>query len=326
MSFKSKIISFVAALTLGVGVLASPAQAQTFSSVSVLNGSCLVPSFTFANDTDSGFYLVSAGVIAICINGSEVARVNSNGLQSTASGGPVQIDQATGTVEAITASYAGADSLQAIAGDLNLAAGAGTSDANDSAYLAGVMGNVLRDGNLTDNKNIVAGVIGKYDITGTDASTYAKAGVVGEVSGAKTGQLSSAADGAFVAVIGGDAGAVQARAAYTVDFNNTGPQAGGASYFRFGVDLQGPGAHDGYMTGRYQDGYLRLGGDYSNAGTLERVSNVCVLAGTTAPTNGTSGTGAGQCGAGSLYIRQDGASSALFQNTNTAASPTWTEK
>mgnify|MGYP001611268845 CR=1 FL=1 len=320
-----RFLTLALAALLGVAGLATPALAQNFSSVAVLNGSCSAPSVTFFNDTDTGFYLSSAGVIGVCINGAQVATINSAGLASTVTTGTrVTISQVDGRVEANTASYGGTASQQAIAGDLNLAEGAGTSTAASSAYFAGVMGNTLRVGNLTDTQNLVAGVIGKLDVTGTIAGSAAKAGVIGEVSGARAGQVSSAADGPFVAVLGGDEGPVQARAAYTVDFNNTGNHAVGSSYFRFGVDLQGPGAHDGYMTGRYQDGYIRMGGIYLNAGTLETTSNVCILAGTSAPTNGTSGTGAGQCGAGSTYHRQSGSTSNLYVNTNTTASPTWT--
>lgn len=301
---------------------ATAAQAQTFSSVQVLNGSCSAPSFTFKNDSDSGFYLLSAGTIAICINGAEVGRITSNGLASSG-GSAVNVDQTTGTVTAATTSYAGTPSKQALAGDLNLAAGAGTSTALSSAYLAGVMGNVLFDGALTDTENLVSGVIGKYNITGTNAALSAKGAVIGEVSGAKAGQVSSSADGAFVAVIGGDEGAVQARAAYTVDFNNTGNHGTNLSYFRFFADTQGPGAHSGYMTGRYNDGFFRLGGIFSNAGALETVEDMCILGGTTAPTDGTSGTGAGQCAAGSVYFRQGGASSNIYTQRGTKASPTW---
>ena len=324
MNLKTRILSLFAALALVAGVTA-PATAQNFSSVQVLNGSCSSPAFTFANDGDSGFYLASAGIIVVCINGTEVGRFTSSGISSSGSSAVVT-NQTDGTLAATSSTYTGAASRQAVAGDMNLSAGAGTSTALSSAYLAGVMGNAIFDGAMTDTENLVAGVIGKYNVTGANSSTYAKGAVVGEVSGAKASQISSSADGAFVAVIGGDEGPVQARAAYTVDFNNTGNHAVGSSYFNFGLDLQGPGAHSSYMTGRYQDGYVRLGGIYPNAGVLETVTAVCILAGTAAPTNGTSGTGAGSCGAGSLYIRQSASASALFQNTNTTASPTWTEK
>lgn len=312
MRLIGKLFTTLAALVLAIS-LATPAAAQTFSSVQTLNGSCAAPSHTFLNDPDSGFYLASAGIVGVCINGTEVGRFTSTGL-SYSSGA---------SVSSVIPSYSGSAAKQAVEGDLNLAAGAGGSTGSDPRYLAGVMGNIIRTGNLTATDNYVAGVVGKYDITGTNSSDYPKAGVIGEVGGSIAGAISSSSDGAFVAILGGDAGPVRSRAAYTVDFINTGIHNAGQSYFNYGLDLQGPGAHDGHMTGRYENGFIRLGGVFNNAGTAETVSNVCVLVGTAAATNGVSGTGAGNCGAGSLYIRQSGASSTLVINTNTAASPTW---
>lgn len=43
-----------------------------------------------------------------------------------------------------------------------------------------------------------------------------------------------------------------------------------------------------------------------------------------APSSGTSGTGAGWAGKGSLCV--DSTNGALYQNTNTKASPTWTSR
>lgn len=47
-----------------------------------------------------------------------------------------------------------------------------------------------------------------------------------------------------------------------------------------------------------------------------------IMTGAGAPTNGTSGTGAGKAGPGSLYL--DYTNKTIYQNTNTKASPTWT--
>ena len=51
---------------------------------------------------------------------------------------------------------------------------------------------------------------------------------------------------------------------------------------------------------------------------------VYVFAGAGNPTNGTSGTGAGWAGIGSLYV--NATSGTLFQNTGTKASPTWSTR
>ena len=54
---------------------------------------------------------------------------------------------------------------------------------------------------------------------------------------------------------------------------------------------------------------------------LMRFNNdICILAGSGAPVDGTSGTGAGNAGPGSIYL----GNSKAYINTNTKASPTWT--
>lgn len=57
-------------------------------------------------------------------------------------------------------------------------------------------------------------------------------------------------------------------------------------------------------------------------GSLLLANSVEVFTGSAAPTNGVSGTGAGKAGPGSFYIRTNGA---VFTNTGTKASPTWTQ-
>ena len=55
---------------------------------------------------------------------------------------------------------------------------------------------------------------------------------------------------------------------------------------------------------------------------MDLASKVYVKVGTGAPTDGTSGTGYGVCGIGSLYI--DSTNGKAYINTGTLASPTWT--
>lgn len=64
-------------------------------------------------------------------------------------------------------------------------------------------------------------------------------------------------------------------------------------------------------TGVFRVGYLLMKG------------GVMVFSGSGAPTDGTSGTGAGKAGPGSLYVRT--ADGAVYANTNTKASPTWSQ-
>lgn len=209
-------------------------------------------------------------------------------------------------------------SMQCIAADLGLAAAAGSS--SSTKYLAAIMGNITTgtsttNVNLSGTQNIVAGVIGKYDHVGTNASTYPSAAIIAEL-----GDGSTAARSAILAVMGGDTATSSAAAAFSVDWQNS----TAASRFNYGLDLEGGGTHDGYMGPRYNSAFIRMGGRTNNAaGAAVTVADICILAGTAAPTNGASGTGAGVAGAGSLYIQQSGGTSTLLINTNTTASPTW---
>lgn len=54
---------------------------------------------------------------------------------------------------------------------------------------------------------------------------------------------------------------------------------------------------------------------------IQLKNHVRIMSGSAAPSDGTSGTGAGKAGPGSLYLRTNGS---MYQNTNTQASPTWT--
>ena len=54
-------------------------------------------------------------------------------------------------------------------------------------------------------------------------------------------------------------------------------------------------------------------------------NGVWMLHAAAAPTNGTSGDGAGFAEAGSLYIDRTSTTGELYINTNTKASPTWTK-
>ena len=212
--------------------------------------------------------------------------------------------------------YDGLVSAQLLAVDMKLKKVAGSSTAASPSYLAPVMGNVkedVADDGLTATKSIVAGVIAKNDVSGTISSTYPSAAMYAEI-----GDKSSTLVGVLSAM-GGDSGSnTKPRAMFGVDWQ----QSTVASSVSFGLDLEGV-IHDSYAAPRYGKGLVRLGGRFSNAGTVETVNDLLVLAGTAAPTNGASGTGAGDADAGSLYVRQSGSSSKIYINGNTKASPTW---
>lgn len=142
--------------------------------------------------------------------------------------------------------YADDGSRQAVEADLEITAGAGTSEEGDSAYIGGVMGNVLGAA-LTKVHNVVAGVIGKLSVTGARASTYPVAGVVAEVGdGVESG------DG-VVAVIGGDSEQTNANAAFAIDHQNSTAGSG----FDWVIDGHKE-AHDGYDAGVPLKGFARL--------------------------------------------------------------------
>ena len=208
------------------------------------------------------------------------------------------------------------DAIQCLAGDMDLAAGYGSSTSTAPVYAAAIMGNVIGTANLTATANIIAAVIGKYSHTGTSSSTYMSAAVVGEIGAGVT-----APRAAVMAVMSGESAVASVvPAAFGVDWNTSTV----ATRFTYGLDLEGPASHDGYAIPRYNSGFIRMGGRVRDAtGALVTINDLVILSGTAASSNGTSGTGAGYAGPGSLYIRQDGASSTLLINTNTMASPTW---
>lgn len=66
----------------------------------------------------------------------------------------------------------------------------------------------------------------------------------------------------------------------------------------------------------------RTRGVVAHDGGMVVKNDVHVSSGSGAPSNGTSGTGVGSAGPGSLYV--DIANGKWYSNTNTMASPTWT--
>ena len=209
-------------------------------------------------------------------------------------------------------------SFQCVAADLGMSAGAGSSTNGSPSYMAAIMGNVIvgttaTDVNLTATRSIVAGVIGKYDHVGTNASTYPGAAVIAEI-----GDQSTAADAAMLVVMGGDSGQATCPAACRVDWQNS----TASTAFTFGIDLQGMGVHDSYLGPRYSTADIRLGGRTTNDAVNSPGDNVLVFRFTGAPVDGASGTRAGSAGLGSLLIRTD--TGVLYINTGTLASPTWT--
>ena len=157
--------------------------------------------------------------------------------------------------------FSGPNSFQPIWVDLTLGAGAGSSVAGDTAHFAPFMGNVFGT-NLTDTQNYIGGIIGKYSIDGTNASTYPVGAVLGII-----GDLTTTADGAFVAVLDGDSGVTQAGAAFKVMYNNS----TASSKFNFGLDLYDP-AHDGFNAVSYTTAAVRLGLDGDSTDVVIKIA------------------------------------------------------
>jgi len=190
--------------------------------------------------------------------------------------------------------YSGTSSFQPIGIDLNLAAAAGGTTGK---FLSPIMGNIFGT-NLSKAGNYIGGVIGHYNIAGTNATTYPSGAVLGGI-----GDGTTTAKGAFVAYIDGDSAQTNAGAAFKVMHNNS----TAASKFDFGLDTY-DAAHDGYNAVSFAKADVRM------------TNEVCILNGAGAPSNGS--TGANVAGPGSLYI--DVTNKKLYINTNTKASPTWT--
>ena len=111
---------------------------------------------------------------------------------------------------------------------LNVASTFGSNSSAEPASAQAVRGRVTGS-NLTKTRNYVTGVTGQYLITGTNASEFIKAGVLGVV-----GDQTTTADGAVVAYLDGDGGLTTANAAYAVSMKNSTPNSG----FNYGLDLQ----------------------------------------------------------------------------------------
>ena len=134
----------------------------------------------------------------------------------------------TGVSVSKEANATGGGSTVGIAGLTTVSSDFGSSDYQSPASAQGVRGRVTGS-DLTETNNFIVGVTGSYNVTGTNASEFPKAGVIGAV-----GDQSISADAAFIAYVDGDGGETRAGAAFKVAMINT----TGNSGFDYGVDLQ----------------------------------------------------------------------------------------
>jgi hypothetical protein len=119
--------------------------------------------------------------------------------------------------------------------------------------------------------------LGQYRITGTNASTFPKVGMLGVV-----GDQTTTADAAVMAWMDGDGGTTTARAGYGIGMT----QSTGASGFDYGMDLKLQDAVGGGASVQpYKVAEIRLANDGSNNPVVIKVGDF---------TDGTAATGYGK--------------------------------
>ena len=165
--------------------------------------------------------------------------------------------------------------------------GSSTNTAPSSAQ--GVKGQVYGS-NLTATANYYIGVMGRYLVTGSNASTFPKVGVLGVI-----GNTTTTANAAVMAFLDGDGGLTTATAGFGISMTNS----TGGSGFSFGLDLNmlDTGAPSSLQP--YGIAQIRLAKDAANGNVVIKV--------VTSVVDGTaSGLGIGSLGidstAGKLFV------------------------
>lgn len=174
----------------------------------------------------------------------------------------------------------------------------GSNTATSPSSAQGSSGQVFGS-NLSSTATYYIGATGRYLITGTNASTFAKAGVMGVI-----GNTTTTGDAAVMAWMDGDGGLTTARAGYAIGMTNS----TGGSGFDYGMDLNLQDAVGG--GGSVQD--------YKKA-EIRVSNNVVVMTGAGVPSDGT--TGDNFAGPGSMYVDITGAN--LYIQTGLITSPVW---
>lgn len=153
----------------------------------------------------------------------------------------------------------------------------------------------VQGANLAQLYSTLAGVVGVYSVTGTNASVLPKCGLLGIV-----GDTTTTADAAIMAYMDGDGGSTTARAGYGIMMLNS----TGSSKFSYGMDLQLQvvSGHESFSRA-YGVADLRLNSGvvfYSGAGVPSL----------SAPQ-------------GSMYLRTDGSGGDQVLYVNTAVGSNW---
>lgn len=187
---------------------------------------------TSAQRANAAFIQANAAFLAANSSaGAASAAVYANGAFEKANSLVSAANTNTFTVKQIitdTASATGGGATVGLASTLTISAAFGSSDYQDPASSQAVRGRVTGE-NLTETRNYITGVTGSYNITGTSASLFPKAGVLGVI-----GDQTTTADSAVMAYLDGDGGLTTANSAFGVAMVNTTPASG----FKYGLDLK----------------------------------------------------------------------------------------
>jgi len=179
--------------------------------------------------------------------------------------------------------------VAAITGTINPVAPFGSSSNIAPSSAQGVKGQVFGS-NETSTATYYLGVMGRYLITGTNASTFPKAGVMGVV-----GDATTTANAAVMAFLDGDGGLTTANAGFGISMTNS----TGGSGFNYGMDLNMLDTGAPSSLKAYKIAQVRLAQDAANGNVVIKVVN-SVVDGTA------SGLGVGSLGldstAGKLFV------------------------
>ncbi len=265
-----------------------------------ISGSALIAgNLVSAGNADIGGNASVSGVFEI--NGSPADLNESAGSTSASLNVASTLFGTTGARQAATHSNASVDATY------------GSSDFTDPGAGYGLSGNISGS-NLTKTNNYLAGLMGVYNITGTNASLFPKAGVIGMI-----GDATTTANAAVLAELDGNTGVTTANAAFGVMMLNSNVGSG----FAYGLDL-----HQSAVDSQGHGSYPAVS---FSAADIRLANGVAILSGTGAPSSSGASTSNCNIGAGkpnlplgSLYLNASGGTNtSLYLCT---ATNTWTAK
>jgi hypothetical protein len=238
------------------GILTTSGQ-PNITTVGTLTTLAVVGSITSGNaslgNSVNGNYFIGSGNNLSNIQGGNVTgQVGNAYIAGTVYTNAQPNITSTGTLANLTvssvANIVGGGATVATKAVLAVDSSFGSSDPQDPASAQAIRGRVT-GANLTNTRNYITGVTGQYLVTGTNASEFIKAGVLGVV-----GDQTTTADGAVVAYLDGDGGLTTANAAYAVSMKNSTAGSG----FNYGLDLQFINLNLAGVTSPYKQADIRF--------------------------------------------------------------------